>query len=95
MEAVIIVAAMGDGSSGVPVVNYPDVEPSRHLKEYQETIDRGGDSNSEILSHAGRGHLFRQSLKSPEWRGGYSLGFMEAVHRLELISPSLIDGDEP
>ena len=92
MEAVIIVAAM---EVRVPVVNYPDVEPSRHLKEYQETIDRGGDSNSEILSHAGAVISFVNHFKSPEWRGGYSLGFMEAVHRLELISPSLIDGDEP
>ena len=92
VEAVIIVAAM---EVRVPVGNYPDVEPSRHLQGYQETVDRGGDSNSEVLSHARAVTFFVNNFKSPEWRGGYRLGFVEAVRRLELISPSLIDGDEP
>ena len=92
MEAVIIVAAM---EVRVSVGNYPNVEPSRHLKEYQETVDRGGDSNSEILSYAGAVISIVNRFKDPEWQGGYSLGFIEAVRRLELISPSLIDGDEP
>ena len=92
MEAVIIVAAM---EIRVPVGNYPDVEPSRHLQGYQETVDRGVTATVRSFRTRAAVISFVNHFKSPEWRGGYSLGFMEAVRRLELISPSLIDGDEP
>ena len=90
LEGAIIVAAMEVRDPGR---NHPDVEPSRHLKEYQETYDRGDDSNSELLVHAGAVVNVVKTLRNAEWQGDYGLGFVEAVRRLELISPALIDDD--
>ena len=93
LEAIVIVAALEIRN---PDAYAEDLRPSVLLKEYQEATKRtqqtSFDSRDEATARALRitNHVNRICQVEPL---SNALGFMEAVRRIELLSPSLVDED--
>ena len=93
LEAVIIAAAM---EAGNPERQHGPTKRSPLLKGYQETAEKtpaDGGNDSEKVEYARNVVRTVGQFMLHQSQGSGGLGFNEAVRRLDLISPSLIDND--
>ena len=94
LEAILIVAALEIRN---PDAYVEDLKPSALLKEHQEATKRthpsSSDPGDEVTARARSivNHVNRICRVEPL---SNALGFMEAVRRIELLSPSLIGDDD-